>query len=100
MHMQKLLQAVQRWPEVIACYALTGDMDYMLHVYCEDLDHFSRFVMGELLTHPGVEDLRSSFVLTDVKRTTALPLAPVGRAALSGLARPRPPDSGRTPGRQ
>ena len=77
-HMQSFLQAVQRWPEVIACYALTGDMDYMLHVYCEDLDHFSRFVMGELLTHPGVEDLRSSFVLTDVKRTTALPLHQLG----------------------
>ncbi len=73
-HMQSFLLAVQHWPEVVSCYAMTGEMDYMLHVYFEDLAHFSRFVMNELLAHPGVEDLRSSFVLNDVKRSTALPL--------------------------
>ena len=66
--------AVKDWPEVLACHALTGDMDYLLRVQVEDLDHFSRFVMNSLLKHPGVLDVKSSFVLEEVKETTALPL--------------------------
>jgi Lrp/AsnC family leucine-responsive transcriptional regulator len=67
-------RAVKDWPEVLACHALTGDMDYVLRVQVEDLDHFSRFVMNSLLKHPGVLDVKSSFVLEEVKETTALPL--------------------------
>ena len=44
----------------------------------EDLDHFSRFVMDSLLKHPGVLDVKSSFVLDEVKETTALPLSHLG----------------------
>jgi Lrp/AsnC family leucine-responsive transcriptional regulator len=44
----------------------------------EDLPHFSRFVMDSLLKHPGVIDVKSSFVLEQVKETTALPLARTG----------------------
>ncbi|MDN0073285.1 Lrp/AsnC family transcriptional regulator [Crenobacter sp. SG2303] len=69
------LEAVQTWPEVINCYAMTGEMDYLLQVYFEDLEHFSRFVMDALLQHPGIEDVKSSFVLKELKRTTAMPLA-------------------------
>src|SRR5512140_519193 len=67
-------RAVQGWPEVMACHALTGEMDYLLRVQVEDLDHFSRFVMDHLLKHPGVLDVKSSFALEAVKETTALPL--------------------------
>lgn len=66
--------AVQSWPEVVACYALTGEMDYLLRVQVEDLDHFSRFVLDTLLRHPSVLDVRSSFALDRIKETTALPL--------------------------
>ena len=62
------------WPEVLACHSLTGDMDYLLRVQVEDLEHFSRFVMDSLLKHPGVLDVKSSFVLEAVKETTALPI--------------------------
>jgi Lrp/AsnC family leucine-responsive transcriptional regulator len=68
-------RAVKDWPEVLACYSLTGDMDYLLRVQVENLEHFSRFVMDSLLKHPGVVDVKSSFVLEEVKETTALPLA-------------------------
>ncbi|HXS52806.1 MAG TPA: Lrp/AsnC family transcriptional regulator [Usitatibacter sp.] len=68
-------RAVKDWPEVLACHALTGDMDYLLRVQVEGLDHFSRFVMDSLLKHPGVLDVKSSFVLEEVKETTALPLS-------------------------
>ena len=71
-------KAVKEWPEVLACHSLTGDMDYLLRVQVEHLDHFSRFVMDSLLKHPGVLDVKSSFVLEEVKETTALPLAQLG----------------------
>ena len=71
-------QAVRGWPEVVACYAMTGDMDYLLRVQVENLDHFSRFVMDQLLKQPGVLDVRSNFVLERIKDTTALPLAHAG----------------------
>ena len=66
------------WPEVLGCHSLTGDMDYLLRVQVEDLEHFSRFVMDSLLKHPGVLDVKSSFVLEEVKETTALPLSHLG----------------------
>ncbi|UXI68392.1 Lrp/AsnC family transcriptional regulator [Tahibacter amnicola] len=69
------VQRVQDSREVVACHALTGDMDYLLHVVVEDLDHFSRFLLDRLLNESGVADVNSSFVLRTVKRTHALPLA-------------------------
>jgi Lrp/AsnC family leucine-responsive transcriptional regulator len=66
--------AVQGWPEVMACYAMTGDIDYLMRVHVADLDGFSRFVMAKLLKHPGVVDVRSSFALDVIKDTTALPI--------------------------
>ncbi len=71
-------RACRDWPEVAACHATTGDMDYLLRVVVEDLAHFSRFVMDSLLKHPGVLDVKSSFVLETVKETTALPVAARG----------------------
>jgi len=66
--------AVANWPEVVACYAMTGEMDYLLRVHVEDMEHFSRFMMETLLRHPAVLDVKSSFALQRVKDTTALPL--------------------------
>jgi Lrp/AsnC family leucine-responsive transcriptional regulator len=66
--------AVQTWPEVVECAALTGDMDYLLRVVVQDMGHYSRFVMDTLLKHPSVQDCRTSFVLDRVKHTTALPV--------------------------
>lgn len=66
--------------EVVACHALTGDMDYLLHVVVEDLDHFSRFLLDRLLNDSGVADVNSSFVLRTVKQTGALPLQAAQRA--------------------
>jgi Lrp/AsnC family leucine-responsive transcriptional regulator len=67
--------SVGTWPEVVACYAMTGEMDFLLRVHVEDMDHFSRFMMGTLLKHPAVLDVKSSFALQRIKETTALPVA-------------------------
>jgi Lrp/AsnC family leucine-responsive transcriptional regulator len=67
---------------------MTGDMDYLLRVHVEDLEHFSRFVMEQLLKQPGVVDVKSSFALDRIKDTTALPLRHLAPAAVAGSRRP------------
>jgi Lrp/AsnC family leucine-responsive transcriptional regulator len=71
-------QRVNEWDEVATCHALTGDMDYLLHVYVSDLEHFSHFLLDRLLNTGGVADVNSSFVLRTVKQSSSVPL---GRAA-------------------
>jgi Lrp/AsnC family leucine-responsive transcriptional regulator len=66
--------AVQSWPEVVECAALTGEMDFLLRVVVQDMAHYSRFIMDTLLKHPSVEDCKTSFVLDRVKNTTAVPV--------------------------
>lgn len=64
--------AVQAWPEVVECSALTGEMDFLLRVVVRDMAHYSRFMMDALLKHPSVQDCKTSFVMQRVKGTTAL----------------------------
>ncbi len=71
---ERFVAGVLEWDEVVACHALTGDMDYLLHVYVQDLEHFSRFLLDRLLNASGVADVNSSFVLRTVKAFTGLPL--------------------------
>jgi len=70
----QFVAAVGAWDDVIACHALTGDMDYLLHVVVSDLEHFSRFLLDHLLNNAGVADVNSSFVLRTVKAARGLPL--------------------------
>jgi Lrp/AsnC family transcriptional regulator, leucine-responsive regulatory protein len=66
--------SVQTWPEVVECAALTGEMDYLLRLLVRDMSAYSRFIMDVLLKHPSVQDCKTSFVLTEVKSTTAVPV--------------------------
>ncbi len=66
--------AVQAWPEVVECSALTGDMDYLLRVVVQDMAHYARFISETLLKHTSVQDCKTSFVLDRVKNTTAVPV--------------------------
>ena len=67
-------KSVHDWPEVLSCFALTGETDYLLHAFFTDMNAFSHFVLDTLLSHHGVQDAQSSFVLKEIKNTTALPL--------------------------
>lgn len=62
-------------PEVMACYMMTGETDFLLHVMVRDIEALSDFTMRRLLRIPGVRDLRSSIVLETVKRSHELPIA-------------------------
>ncbi|WP_308024999.1 Lrp/AsnC family transcriptional regulator, partial [Neisseria oralis] len=71
--------AVQTWPEVLSCFALTGETDYLLHAFFTDMNAFSHFVLDTLLSHEGVQDAQSSFVLKEIKNPPALPLTHLQR---------------------
>ena len=75
----RFVERLAGWDEVVACHALSGDMDYLLQVYVRDLDHFSEFLLDKLLNAAGVADVNSSFVLRTVKEFRALPLSQLGR---------------------
>ena len=66
--------AVQTWPEVVECAALTGEMDYLLRVLVQDMQHYARFISDTLPKHPSVQDCKTSFVLERLKNTTAVPV--------------------------
>lgn len=66
--------AIKRQPEVRACYVMTGDLDFLLHVLVPDLQAFAEFSMKVLIGLPGVKDVRSSLVLEAVKQDEGVPL--------------------------
>ena len=76
---EEFARAVRTWPEVVGCYSMTGETDYFLRIFVEDLDHYTRFLMGRLLKQAGVVDVKSNIVLEAIKDTTALPLAQLDR---------------------
>ena len=67
-------QAIRGRPEVMECYLMTGDADYLLRVVVPDVQALERFILDFLTRVPGVGKIRSSFALKQVKYQTALPL--------------------------
>lgn len=67
--------AIRRYPEVVECYLMTGDSDYLLRVVVPDVQAM-QVIVSELTRIPGVANIRSSFALKQVKFETALPLQP------------------------
>lgn len=60
--------------EVMECHLMTGDSDYLIRVALADLSALERFVLNQLTPIPGIEKIRSSFALKQVRYKTALPL--------------------------
>lgn len=61
-------------PEVMECYLMTGDSDYMLRVVVRDIDELQSFIVNRLSKIPGVANIRSGIALKQVKYKTVLPL--------------------------
>jgi Lrp/AsnC family transcriptional regulator, leucine-responsive regulatory protein len=68
-------RAMQERPEVMECYLMTGDADYLLRVVVNDIQALQDFIVNFLSRVPGVGNIQSSFALKQVKYQTALPLA-------------------------
>ncbi len=60
--------------EVMECYLMTGDSDYLLRVAVADVQAYETFLKEHLTRVPGVSGIKSSFALNQVKYRTALPL--------------------------
>jgi len=69
-------QRINDHEEVMECYLMTGDSDYLLRVAIADMAALEKFILEQLSPIPGVEKIRSSFALKQVRYKTALPLKP------------------------
>lgn len=61
-------------PEVMECFSVSGDRDYLLQVVATDMDSYNDFLNSQILRHEAVRSASSTFVLRRVKYSTALPL--------------------------
>ena len=71
--------AVSAIPEVLECFSVTGDADYVLRVVAPDLQSFSELMMKRVLRLPGVAHVKSNIALQKVKQTHVLPLDHIAR---------------------
>jgi DNA-binding Lrp family transcriptional regulator len=67
-------QAVKDRPEILECYAITGDADFILKVHVPNIRAYDRLLNEVLFRIPGIKHVKSSFTLREVKYDTALPL--------------------------
>ena len=65
---------IAEWPEVMECYLMTGDSDYLLRVVAADLTAYQEFLMNKLTRVEGVASIKSSFALRRIAYRTALPV--------------------------
>lgn len=91
-------RAISKRPEVLECYLMTGDSDYLMRVVVADVQAYERFLQDSLTRIEGVAGIKSSFALREVRYSTALPIAPLGElnAARTGSTRRVSPRATRT----
>jgi len=66
--------AVRRYPEVLDCYVVLGNIDFLLRIVAEDIKDYERFIYEKLSQLPGVQEVNSSMALSEIKHTTVLPI--------------------------
>jgi len=74
-------QAVREHPEILECYTLMGETDFLLRIVCRDIKAYEAFFLDHLSRFPGVQSVNSSIALAVIKETTALPLVPLPNTA-------------------
>ena len=79
--LEQFERAIVARPEVMECYLMTGDSDYLLRVVAPDIAAFQRFLLDHLTRIPEVASIKSSFALKQVSYRTALPLSHIGEGA-------------------
>ena len=71
---EAIREAIRGMPEVLECYHVTGEFDYLLKVVIKNRKDLERFVIDRLTSVPGVARIHTSLVLNQVKSTTELPV--------------------------
>lgn len=69
-----LEKAIRQFPEILECYTISGDFDYLLKVVASDLKSLSAFLTDRLMQVPGVSGVRSMVCLEEIKEASPLPL--------------------------
>ena len=72
--LERFAQAVVQWQEVLDCYLMTGQRDFLLRIVVRDLEAYERFLKEKLTRLDGVASIESSFALGQVKRVNAMPV--------------------------
>lgn len=72
--LDRFAEAVAGWPEVVDCYLMTGQRDYLMRIVARDLESYERFLKQKLTRLDGVASIETSFALGQVKRSEVLPL--------------------------
>ena len=67
-------QFIQSRAEIVECYAMSGEWDYLLRIAVKDVADYDRFIMRGVLAHPSVANAASNFALRQVKYTTEIPV--------------------------
>ena len=67
-------EAVKDFPEVMDCYVVLGNVDFLLRIVTEDIKAYEQFFFEKLSQLPGIQEVTSSMVLSDIKQSTALPI--------------------------
>ena len=67
-------EAVRNYPEVMDCYVLLGNVDFLLRIVAADIKAYEQFFFEKLSQLPGIQEVTSSIVLSETKQTTALPV--------------------------
>jgi Lrp/AsnC family leucine-responsive transcriptional regulator len=74
-HVRALEKAIRQFPEILECYTISGDFDYLLKVVATDLKSLSAFLTDRLMQVPGVSGVRSMVCLEEIKPASPLPLS-------------------------
>jgi DNA-binding Lrp family transcriptional regulator len=74
MDVEPFEERIKRQPEVLECFATSGEADYHLHVVAADIDAYHRFLNSVMFKMPGIAHVRSHIVLKEIKVEVALPL--------------------------
>jgi Lrp/AsnC family leucine-responsive transcriptional regulator len=72
--LDRFARAIAKWPEVLECYLMTGNRDYLLRVVAADLQSYEAFLKTKLTRLDGIASIESSFALSQVKYSIALPV--------------------------
>ncbi|ABD07948.1 transcriptional regulator, AsnC family [Rhodopseudomonas palustris HaA2] len=70
----RFARAISKWDEVLECYLMTGNRDYLLRVVAADLAAYESFLKTKLTRLDGIASIESSFALSQVKYSIALPV--------------------------
>lgn len=73
-YLKKFEEDIQQVREVIECYHIAGQFDYLLKIVIRDMKEYQKVVMDQLASMDNIVNVQSSFVLTEVKRSTELPI--------------------------